>query len=390
MDHPSDLPPAARCAEQQPAASRDNGNHPADTRRSGIHKNRYFLIGLILALSILVVPMIKLFIVPLLLAGTFVTIFYPLYRLFIRVLRNNKTMSALACCIVIIVCALIPAYAAGYMITRQAIDLYSTAETKVVDIMKKGGEGRLGKMTASRYLRWVRHYNIDWSSSLQEGIKGAAKAASVIVNKTSASVLGLIVNLLITLFTMFYLFIDGEAFVRRINHLIPLRQEYKDLIYARFLQTSRATIKATLFCGLIQGSLGALTLFIFGIKSWLLWGIIMIILSVIPMLGAGTVLIPAGVLQILFGNVWNGIGLIFISVVVISNIDSFLRPRIVGRQAKMHDLVIFFSTIGGIAVFGLMGFIIGPVVAALFMTLIEIYSTEFREYLDEPDASATA
>ncbi len=382
MDHPSDLPPAARCAEQQPAAPEDSGNHPADPRRLGIHKNRYFLIGLILALSILFVPMIKLFIVPLLLAGTFVTIFYPLYRLFIRVLRNNKTMSALACCIAIIACTLIPAYAAGYMITRQAIDLYSTAETKVVDIMKKGGEGRLGKIASSKYLRWMRHYNIDWSSSLQEGVKGAAKAASVIVNKTSASVLGFIVNLLITLFTMFYLFIDGEAFVRRINHLIPLRQEYKDLIYARFLQTSRATIKATLLMGLIQGALGALTLLVFGIKSWLLWGCIIIVLSVIPMLGAGTVLIPAGIIQIILGNLWHGIGLVFISVAVISTIDNFLRPRIVGKQARIHDLVIFFATIGGIAVFGIMGFIIGPVVAALFVTLIDIYGTEFREYLD--------
>jgi predicted PurR-regulated permease PerM len=84
----------------------------------------------------------------------------------------------------------------------------------------------------------------------------------------------------------------------------------------------------------------------------------------------------------ILGNVWQGIALIFISVAVITNIDSVMRPRIVGRQAKMHDLVIFFSTIGGIVVFGLLGFIIGPVIAALFMTFIDIYSTEFRDYLE--------
>ncbi|HEX7510726.1 MAG TPA: AI-2E family transporter [Chitinivibrionales bacterium] len=354
----------------------------AEAQRVGNHKNRYFLIAAIIALSIFVAPMLKLFIVPLILAATFVTIFYPFYRIVTKMLWNNKTIGAIVCCLAIVFCALIPAYAAGYLITRQAIDLYSTAETKVVDLMKKSGEGKIGELTSSKYMHWIGKYNIDWRSSLQEGLQGAAKAATAVVNKTSASVLGLVVSLLITLFCMFYLFIDGEAFVRRLNHLVPLRQEYKDLLFSRFLQTSRATVKATLIIGIIQGVLGSLTLLFFGIKSWFLWGVIMIILSVIPMLGAGTVLIPAGIIQIIMGNPWRGIALIVISIAVISNIDSFIRPRIVGRQAKMHDLVIFFSTIGGIAVFGIMGFIIGPVIAALFMTFIDIYSTEFKDYLE--------
>ncbi len=354
-----------------------------DLHRNNTHRqNRYFLIACIVALSLLILPLIKLFIVPFILAATFVTIFYPLYLFLEQKLWHNKTLSALLCCGLIIFCAVIPAYGAGYLIANQAIELYSTAESKAVELMKKSGESALGKVISFKHVRWISKTNIDWGSSLQEGIKSAAKIVSTVINKTSASVLGLIVNLLITLFTMFYLFIDGKAFVRRLNHLIPLRQEYKDLIFSRFLQTSRATIKATLIAGLIQGILGGTTLLIFGIKSWMLWGIIMVILSVIPMMGAGTVLIPAGIIQIVIGNVWQGIGLIFISVVVISNIDSFLRPRLVGMQTRMHDLVIFFSTIGGIAVFGIMGFIIGPVIAALFITLLDIYSTEFREFLE--------
>jgi predicted PurR-regulated permease PerM len=369
-------------APKTPNAKTPAAASPAAAKRGGNHKNRYFLIAAIIVLSIFVAPMLKLFIVPLILAACFVTIFYPLYRRVVKLLKNNKALSALICCLAIVFCALIPAYAAGYLITRQAIHLYETAEIKVVDLMKKGGEGQLGKITGSKYMRWMSKYKIDWRSSLQDGLQGAAKAATAVVNKTSASVLALIVNLLITLFCMFYLFIDGEAFVRKLNHLIPLRQEYKDLLFNRFLQTSRATVKATLLIGLIQGTLGSLTLLIFGIKSWLLWGVIMIVLSVIPMLGAGTILIPAGIIQMVLGNVWQGIALVFISVVIISNIDSVMRPRIVGKQAKMHDLVIFFATIGGIAVFGIMGFIIGPVIAALFVTFIDIYSMEFRDYLE--------
>jgi predicted PurR-regulated permease PerM len=368
---------------QQDGAAVPGDPVPYSHRRDTHRQNRFFLIFCIIGLLILGAPIIKLFIVPFMLAATLVTIFHPLYEVLVKALWHNKTLSAAVCCGLIIFCAVIPTYGAGYLIANQAIELYSTAESKVVEIMKKGGEGTLGKLSSYKHNRWLRKINIDWGTSLQEGIKSAAKVVSVVINKTSTSVLAILVNLLITLFTMFYLFIDGEAFVRRLNHLIPLRQEYKDLIYSRFLQTSRATVKATLIAGLIQGVLGGTTLLLFGIKSWMLWGIVMVILSVIPMMGAGTVLIPAGIIQIIIGNVWQGIALIAISVFVISNIDSFLRPRLVGMQAKMHDLVIFFSTIGGIAVFGIMGFIIGPVIAALFITILDIYSTEFREFLDE-------
>jgi predicted PurR-regulated permease PerM len=136
-----------------------------------------------------------------------------------------------------------------------------------------------------------------------------------------------------------------------------------------------------LIIGIVQGSLGALALLIFGIKSWILWGFIMIVLSIIPVVGPWIVLIPAGLIQIFLGNIWQGIGIIIFSVIVVSNIDNFLRPRLVGQGAKLHDLVVFFSSLGGIAVFGVMGFIVGPVIASLFVSVLDIYSAEFKDQL---------
>jgi predicted PurR-regulated permease PerM len=232
-------------------------------------------------------------------------------------------------------------------------------------------------------MRWARIAKIDWDASLQEAMKKAATVVTNVVNKTSASIVGLLLNLLITLFAMFYLFIDGEAFVHKLKHLIPLRHEYKELIFSRFLQVSRATVKATLVIGLVQGTLGGLTLLIFGIKTWLLWGFVMVILSLLPVVGAWSVLVPAAIIQIILGNIWQGIGILVISTVFIANVDSFIRPRLVGHEAKMHDLVVFVSSIGGIYAFGVMGFIVGPVIAAAFVSIIDIYNTEFKEYLDE-------
>ena len=370
-----------------PAASRQSVDDSADKplipfRRQHKHFNRYVLIATIAFLSIAVLPMVKIFAIPLMLAATFVTILYPMYQALKKALWNKPVLAAAASCLITVFCVLIPVYLFTYILTNQVMDLYSTAEPKVLELIRKGEEGKFRGVANSKYVRWVRRFNIDWRASFEKGMNTAAQVATDVINKTSASILDLSANVLITLFAMFYLFIDGKALLGRLNHLIPLRQEYKDLLFTRFLQISRATVSTCLIIGLIQGALGALTFLAFGIKSWLLWGIVMVLLSIIPMLGAWVIMFPAALIQVVVGNVWQGIGIFLLSAIVISNIDSFLRPRLVGKQARMHDLVVFFATIGGIAAFGIMGFIIGPVIAALFVTIIDIYSTEFKEYLD--------
>jgi predicted PurR-regulated permease PerM len=137
----------------------------------------------------------------------------------------------------------------------------------------------------------------------------------------------------------------------------------------------------TVVIGVTQGTLGALLLLFCGIKSWLMWGFVMIILAIIPLLGAWVVLIPTGIFQIILGNVAPGIVILAVSLLGISSIDNLIRPRLVGQGAKLHDLVIFFSSLGGIAVFGIMGFIVGPVIAALFVAVLDIYSKEFEQHL---------
>jgi predicted PurR-regulated permease PerM len=113
-----------------------------------------------------------------------------------------------------------------------------------------------------------------------------------------------------------------------------------------------------------------------------LWGVVMAILSIIPMVGAWLVMYPAATIMIITGHVGEGIAIFLIAAIIIGNIDNVLTPRLVGREAGMHDLLIFFSTIGGISLFGVMGFILGPVIAALFLTILDIYGVEFKSQLD--------
>ena len=106
------------------------------------------------------------------------------------------------------------------------------------------------------------------------------------------------------------------------------------------------------------------------------------LLSVIPLVGAWLVLYPAAFVQILTGHLWQGIGILIVTILVIVNVDNLMRPRLVGQETGMHDLMVFFSTLGGISMFGPTGFIIGPMVAALFLSVLDIYSAEFRDHLD--------
>lgn len=354
---------------------------------TGERLNRRVLVGLLIVLGILFVPMLKMFFVPFVLASTFVTLFYPLYRWLRKRFGGRRGISSLVCCLTLLLGLLVPTYVLVHLVANQGIYLYKTAAPKVREIVEEGEAGLIGKVKRAPIVRRLRLDKLDWQSAVQQIASTAGKLGTILINKTSAGVLGLFSTVLIMLISMFYLFMDGEELMRRLEYLSPLRTEYEQMLTSRFLLISRASIRGTLLVGLVQGTIGALTLLIFGVHTWLLWGFVMVLLSIIPMVGAWLVLIPAGVIQIVLGNTWQGIGIILVNVVVVSNLDNILRPRLVGRDAKLHDLVILFSTLGGIAVFGVMGFIVGPVLAALFVTLLDMYG---MEYADDLKASMTS
>jgi len=301
--------------------------------------------------------------------------------------RQAGTASFL-CCLVLLLGLLLPTYVVGHLVTLQTMDLYATAEPKIREVIQKGNEGPLGNLRNNPALKWLRLHDIDLQGPFQEIAKASGKVASFVVNKTSVGILAIAANLFVVFFTLFYLFRDGRKMLGKLRYLSPLRNEYENLLFDRFLLISRASIRGTVLIGVIQGTLGALTFLAFGIKTWLLWGFVMVVMSIIPFTGAWFIMVPAGIIQIILGNVVQCISIIVICIVVVSTIDNLLRPRLVGIESKMHDLLIFFSTLGGISVFGVLGFIVGPVIAALFVTVLEIYALEYKSQLNSSPTSA--
>lgn len=341
-----------------------------------------FVVAIVLA-AVAFFWMIRPFVVYIVVAAALAALFYPLQLWFVRRLRGREGWSALLCCLVLVLCVLGPVYAIGQMVTLQALELRHAAVPVLERLMAQDNASLLTWLDGTRLGRVIDVHSFDWNTAANEVMSAGAKAASTVVNKTASSLISFVTGFFIVIFTLFYFFRDGTRIVERLKYLSPLREAHEDRLIEQFVLISRATVKGTLVIGLIQGTLGALVLLAFGVDSWLVWGVVMVVLSIIPMIGPWFVLIPAGLIHIALGQVWQGVAIILISVVVVSNVDNLIRPRLVGRDAKLHDLLIFFSTLGGLMLFGIMGFIVGPVIAAFLVALLDIYGDEYREQLED-------
>jgi predicted PurR-regulated permease PerM len=183
-----------------------------------------------------------------------------------------------------------------------------------------------------------------------------------------------IVSLFVMLYLLFFLLRDGDELSRRIKNAIPLRAEHHRPLLQTFTVVIRATVKGNIAVAVLQGALGGLMFWFLGIHAPVLWGALMALLSLLPAVGAGLVWLPVAVYLLATGAVWQGAVLIAWGVLVIGLVDNVMRPILVGKDTKMPDYVVLISTLGGIAIFGLNGFVIGPVIAAMFMAAWEIAS----------------
>lgn len=335
-----------------------------------------FLVILVVVISFYFLKMIRPFVVAILLGAILTSLFFPLYRALCRLTRDRKSLASLISCLLILMVIVLPLAGVLTIVTSQALDFYTQldgyAQTHALDVEDLAGRidvaGIMEKLGIER-------------GQLMEKLAELGKVVSTFLLKSIQKVTQGAFNVLATLFLMFfsmyYFFKDGPAFLAKIKALSPLSGEYEDRIIGRFTSVARATMKGTIVVGLIQGALGGITFWIFGIPSFLFWGLIMAILAMIPLVGTAIVWGPAGIVMILLGHWGKGIGILIVGVVLISSIDNLLKPVLVGSDTEMHPLIIFFATLGGIGAFGIVGFLLGPILAALFITIWDIYASEF-------------
>ncbi|MFH1188683.1 MAG: AI-2E family transporter [bacterium] len=343
--------------------------------------NTYFFFGILGVVSILTFFLFRPFLTAILTAAILAALFQSTYKHLVQKTKGRKHASALLTVAIIFFIIIIPVLGVTGLVTNEANKIFQKISSG--DPVYQQNIVRItGFLEKTPFFQ-----SIDISKKIEEqDIAGIVQSTSkwilTIVQKTYQGVANFVLWFFVMFFTLYYFLIEGKNMIEKIMFLSPLKKDQESLLVTRFLSISKATLKGTLITGLVQGTLGGILFFALGIPSAIVWSVVMMIVSIIPLLGAGIVWFPVAVIMIAMGEIFKGIIILAFGVGVISTIDNILRPKLVGRDTQMHPLLVFFATLGGIAVFGIAGFLIGPIIMALFLALWEIYAVEFKDQLE--------
>jgi predicted PurR-regulated permease PerM len=303
-------------------------------------------------------------------------IFNPVQRRLVARLRGRRNLAALLNVLLVLVVAILPlAFIAGSLVTEGAA-LYQRTRSGSVDF------GLYFQQAQAALPGWLHdllaHFDLFNMDSLRDKLSQGAMQASRFLATRAVSIgqdtFQFVVNLGIMLYLLFFLLRDGAVLSRRMLRAIPLSDEHKEPLMQKFTTVVRATVKGNVAVAAVQGVLGGFIFWALGIQGALLWGVIMGFLSLLPAVGSALVWVPVAAYFLLTGALWQGIVLVLFCVLVIGMVDNLLRPLLVGKETKLPDYMILISTLGGMALVGLNGFVIGPLVAALFMAAWDLFS----------------
>ena len=336
----------------------------------GLFSDKPFLV-LVVGVSIAFAWIVWPFFGAVLWATVLAILFSPVYRRLLGPMRQRRTLAALTTVMIILVMVILPSALIGAMLLHEALGVYDRVQS--------------GELSFARHFQQVLGAQPDWVTNLLQRLgldsvgavqerlssgfmKGLQLFASQALN-VGQNALEFFVGLFIMLYLLFFLLRDGSELSQQIRSAMPLPDELQQTLFGKFTNVIRATIKGSVVVAIVQGALGGLIFWFLGIKAAVLWAVVMAFLSLLPAVGTAIVWFPVAVYLLATGATWDGIILIAYGVLVIGLVDNILRPILVGKDTQMPDYVVLISTLGGIAVFGLNGFVIGPIIAAMFIAV---------------------
>jgi predicted PurR-regulated permease PerM len=305
-------------------------------------------------------------------------LFYPLYQRLLKLWGNRRNLAAMATLAVCMCIGIVPLLFVLGSFFQQGAVLYQHLQTGEIDPGKYVERIREAFPAVQQFLE---RFDLDLNN-LKEQLSGAAMTVSGYIAQNAVQLgqgtLQLFVSLGLMLYVAFFMLRDGPWLVDLLVRALPLGDEREHLLFAKFAEVTRATIKGNLVVAAVQGTLGGLILWLLGIPGALLWGMVMTLLSLIPVVGAGLIWGPVAIYLFAIGHWGQGLILTVFGVGVIGLVDNILRPILVGRDTKLPDYIVLLSTLGGFAMFGMNGFVIGPLLAALFVAFWGIFMREFN------------
>lgn len=338
-----------------------------------------FFLSLLISLGIAVFFIFRPFLYPIFWAAVFAGIFYPLYKYLLSHLRHSAIASALSVGAVVLT-ILIPMLIIGALLVNESIDLFDKVTNNGYTLSAENIGASLASTPFGPYIERWQSISLTQAESITKDISLFIFNNLKVITGNS---LRLVLMLMVMLYTLFFFFKDGPRILRRLIHLSPLGDKYEILLLQKFASTTRATLKGTVVVGIIQGLIAGIAFWIAGIEGIIVWTVLMIAFAIIPAIGPIVVWLPVALIELAMGRTWQGVFIIIIGTFIVGVIDNVLRPILVGKDTQMHPLIVLFSTLGGIVLFGFSGFIIGPVIAALFLSVISMYDIYFENKLNQ-------
>jgi predicted PurR-regulated permease PerM len=304
-------------------------------------------------------------------------LFAPLNGWMLRRLSGGRNRAALCTVLVVLVGVMLPLGLVAAALVQEAASMVNRLQRGDVNVATY----------FDQVLAVVPHWLADWLSRLGLGSLGALQQ-KVVASLSSGGkliatqALGIgqntfefIVNFFVTLYLSYFLLRDGAWLKKKVGAAVPLAPHHRSKLFDKFATVIRATVKGNVLVAATQGALGGLAFWFLDVHGALLWAVLMAVLSLLPAVGAGLVWLPVALYFLATGAVWQGVALTLWGTLVIGLVDNLLRPLLVGKDTKLPDYLVLISTLGGMALFGLNGFVIGPVIAALFIAAWDIYAS---------------
>jgi predicted PurR-regulated permease PerM len=365
-----------------------HGGSKLTARGTAIQNVSFFV--LVAATTLAFVALIGSFLMPVFWAAVLATVFFPLQRRYVARIGGRRSRAALATILTIIGLVVVPLFLVGVAVSREAVDLRNQITSGAVDLQAPVRFLRRITPLATDYLGG---FGIDVEAWVQR-LSTSAVAVSQFVASSALGfgqdVLRITALFFLMLYILFFFLRDGNRLVAMLIRVVPLEDARERQLLAKFAEVSLATLKGTLVVGIVQGAIGAVLFWALGIPAPVFWGTLMTMFSVLPAVGPGLIWLPAAVILLAMGHIVKGIIVIAAGVLVIGLVDNVLRPILVGRDTQMPDYLVLLATLGGLGVFGVSGFVIGPVIAAFFLVVWEMFAEEHAERTITHGERATA
>ncbi len=333
---------------------------------SGV-ESKHFLLGLIIIFFALAALTLSELFAPIILGVLLAGIARPLYHELVPRAQGRENLAAFISMIAISIVIIIPFLAILTLLVREAFTLFTGAEPfAIAEPIKRFSDSLSGAL------------GVDIANfiSMQIGplLKNIGASISSEIGSFLSNAAGLVLSFFIMLVTLFYMLRDGKSIGEFMMKFSPLKTRDELDLYSIFTRTAKAIFYGIFVAASIQGLLAGIGFMIFGLPSPVLWGSIMAFLALIPFLGPYLVFIPAAIYIFASGETWMAVLFLLYNVIIVSTIDNLIKPRVIGRHADMHPLLILLSVFGGLQIFGFMGLIYGPLIFAIFLALVKLYA----------------